>query len=68
MRRPTLVSGLAEEFGIGVRGSGSAYLRSALEGPPYDEAEKEPHARSTVWTAAGIGREALGANLAYSGR
>jgi hypothetical protein len=52
MRRPTLVSGLAEEFGIGLRGSGSAYLRSALEGPPYDEAEKEPHARSTVWTAA----------------
>ncbi|MGY1690616.1 hypothetical protein [Geodermatophilus sp. SYSU D01105] len=52
MRRPTLVSGLAEEFGIGLRGSGSAYLRSALEGPPYDEADKEPHARSTVWTAA----------------
>jgi hypothetical protein len=52
MRRPTLVSGLAEEFGIGLRGSGSAYLRSALEGPPYDQADKEPHARSTVWTAA----------------
>jgi hypothetical protein len=52
MRRPTLVSGLAEEFGIGLRGSGTAYLRSALEGPPYEEAEKEPHARSTVWTAA----------------
>ncbi|MBB3084082.1 hypothetical protein [Geodermatophilus sabuli] len=52
MRRPTLISGLAEEFGIGLRGSGSAYLRSALEGPPYDQADKEPHARSTVWTAA----------------
>ncbi|MGY1640606.1 hypothetical protein ACI782_05660 [Geodermatophilus sp. SYSU D00703] len=52
MRRPTLVSGLAEEFGIGLRGSGSAFLRSALEGPPYDQADKEPHARSTVWTAA----------------
>jgi Thermolysin metallopeptidase, catalytic domain len=52
MRRPTLVSGLAEEFGIGLRGSGTAYLRSALDGPPYDQADKEPHARSTVWTAA----------------
>jgi hypothetical protein len=52
MRRPNLLSGLAEEFGIGLRGSGSAYLRSALDGPSYDEAEKEPHARSTVWTAA----------------
>ena len=52
MRRPTLVSGLAEEFGIGLRGSGVAYLRSALEGPPYPEAEKEAHARSTAWTAA----------------
>jgi hypothetical protein len=52
MRRPTLLSGLAEEFGIGLRGSGSAFLRSALDGPSYDEAEKEPHARSTVWTAA----------------
>ena len=52
MRRPNLLSGLAEEFGIGLRGSGSAFLRSALDGPLYDEAEKEPHARSTVWTAA----------------
>ncbi|TFV77528.1 hypothetical protein E4P39_06015 [Blastococcus sp. CT_GayMR19] len=52
MRRPTLVSGLAEEFGIGLRGSGTAYLRSALEGPSYEDAAKEPHARSTVWTAA----------------
>lgn len=52
MRRPTLVSGLAEEFGIGLRGSGVAYLRSALEGPTYPDAEKEPHARSTAWTAA----------------
>jgi hypothetical protein len=52
MRRPTLISGLAEEFGIGLKGSGTPYLRSALEGPPYDEAPKEPHARSTVWTAA----------------
>lgn len=52
MRRPTLVSGLAEEFGIGVSGSGTAYLRSALDGPPYADADKEPHARSTVWMAA----------------
>jgi hypothetical protein len=52
MRHPTLISGLAEEFGVGLKGSGTPYLRSALEGPPYDEAPKEPHARSTVWTAA----------------
>jgi hypothetical protein len=52
MRRPTLISELAEEFGIGLQGSGTPYLRSALEGPPYDEAPNEPHARSTVWTAA----------------
>ena len=52
MRRPTLVSGLAEEFGIGVHGSGTAYLRSALDGPSYADADKEPHARSTAWTAA----------------
>jgi hypothetical protein len=52
MRRPTLVSGLAEEFGIGLQGSGTAYLRSALEGLPYPEADKQAHARSTTWTAA----------------
>ncbi len=52
MRRPSIISGLAEEFGIGLRGSGTAYLRSALEGGSYEDADKEAHARSTVWTAA----------------
>jgi hypothetical protein len=52
MRRPSIISGLAEEFGIGLQGSGTAYLRSALEGPNYEDAPKEAHARSTVWTAA----------------
>jgi len=52
MRRPSIISSLAEEFGIGLRGSGAAYLRSALDGPAYQDADKEAHARSTVWTAA----------------
>jgi hypothetical protein len=53
MRHPTLISGLAEEFGIGMKGSGTPYLRSGLEGPHYDPCEpKEEHARSKIWTAA----------------
>jgi len=52
MRRPSIISSLAEEFGIGLRGSGTAYLRSALEGGSYEDAPKEAHARSAVWTAA----------------
>src|SRR3954470_10313619 len=52
MRRPSIISSLAEQFGIGLRGSGAAYLRSALEGGSYEDAPKEAHARSTVWTAA----------------
>jgi hypothetical protein len=52
MRDPSLISRLAEEFGLGVYGAGTSYLRSALEGANYPDAPKEPHARSTVWTAA----------------
>ena len=52
MRDPSLISDVAEEFGIGLQGTGSAYLRSALQGIRYDRAPLEPHARSTVWTAA----------------
>jgi hypothetical protein len=52
MRHPSLVSRLAEEFGIGLNGVGIPYLRSALEGATYLNAPKESHARSTVWTAA----------------
>lgn len=52
MRHPSLITRLAEEFGLGVFGGGSPYLRSALEGTTYSNAPKEPHARSTVWTAA----------------
>ena len=52
MRDPSLISRLAEEFGLGIFGAGVSYLRSALEGPTYFSAPKEPHARSAVWTAA----------------
>lgn len=52
MRDPSLVTRLAEEFGQGLFGAGIPYLRSALEGPPYSQAPKGAHARSTVWTAA----------------
>jgi hypothetical protein len=52
MRDPSLISRLAEEFGLGIFGAGVSYLRSALEGPNYSSAPKEAHARSTVWTAA----------------
>lgn len=52
MQHPSLLSRLAEEFGQGIAGAGTPYLRSALEGPSYEDAPKEAHARSTVWTAA----------------
>ncbi len=52
MRHPSLITRLAEEFGTGIFGAGVPYLRSALEGANYNSAPKEPHARSTVWTAA----------------
>lgn len=52
MFSPNLISGLAEEFGIGLQGVGFPYLRSALEGKHYDEAPWGPHDRSTTWTAA----------------
>jgi hypothetical protein len=52
MRHPSIVTRLAEEFGVAIFGAGEPYLRSALEGPPYENAPKEVHARSTVWTAA----------------
>ncbi|MDJ0733689.1 MAG: hypothetical protein QNJ47_06305 [Nostocaceae cyanobacterium] len=52
MRHPSLISRLAEEFGVGIFGAGVPYLRSALEGASYRDAPKQAHARSTVWTAA----------------
>lgn len=52
MMNPNLASGLAEEFGIGLWGVSFPFLRSALEGKPYDEAPWEIHDRSTTWTAA----------------
>ncbi|BAZ40671.1 hypothetical protein NIES4101_66320 [Calothrix sp. NIES-4101] len=53
MRHPSLLSNLAEEFGVGIFGASIPYLRSALEGEKYSPASpKEPHVRSTVWTAA----------------
>lgn len=52
MMNPSLASGLAEEFGIGLWGVSFPFLRSALNGPNYDVAPWEIHDRSTVWTAA----------------
>ncbi|MBF2065219.1 MAG: hypothetical protein IGS39_12465 [Calothrix sp. C42_A2020_038] len=53
MRHPSLITRLAEEFGVGIFGAGIPYLRSALEGAKYSPNEpKQPHARSTIWTAA----------------
>jgi hypothetical protein len=53
MRHPSLITRLAEEFGVGVFGAGVPYLRSALEGAKYAADEpKQPHVRSTIWTAA----------------
>jgi hypothetical protein len=53
MRHASLLSQLAEDFGIGLWGTGAPYLRSALSGPLYDpNVPKEAHARSTIWTAA----------------
>jgi hypothetical protein len=52
MRDPSLITRLAEEFGVGIFGAGVPYLRSALEGAKYSPDEpKEPHVRSTIWTA-----------------
>lgn len=53
MFSPNLISGLAEQFGVGVFGTGVPYLRSALLGPNYNPSgPSEPHERSTIWTAA----------------
>jgi hypothetical protein len=52
MRHPSLLTRMAEEFGKGIAGASIPYLRSALEGATYNNASKEPHARSTTWTAA----------------
>ncbi len=52
MMNPSLASGLAEEFGIGLWGVSFPFLRSALNGVNYDVAPGEIHDRSTVWTAA----------------
>lgn len=52
MRHPSLLTRMAEEFGKGIAGASIPYLRSALEGVTYNNADKEPHARSTTWTAA----------------
>ncbi|MCU0566902.1 MAG: hypothetical protein MUF49_09925 [Oculatellaceae cyanobacterium Prado106] len=52
MRDASLITRLGEEFGQGIFGAGVPFLRSALEGPVYSKAPKQPHSRSTVWTAA----------------
>jgi hypothetical protein len=71
MSRPTFASRLAEEFGTGVYGAGTPYLRSALEGPPYDPFfPKEEHDRSTIWTAAiyDILRQVVATRVPYETR
>lgn len=53
MFSPNLVANMGEEFGVGVFGTGTPFLRSALSGPDYNpNTPSEPHERSTIWTAA----------------
>jgi hypothetical protein len=52
MRDSSLITRLAEEFGQGLFGFGTPYLRSALETVKYNAANSAPHARSVVWTGA----------------
>jgi hypothetical protein len=53
MRHPSLITRLAEEFGQGLFGVGTPYLRSALETVTYyNGSYSSPHARSVVWTGA----------------
>jgi hypothetical protein len=53
LRRPSVLTRLAEEFGIGLKGGGFAFLRSSLQVLRYSEqAPVEPHARSVIWTGA----------------
>jgi hypothetical protein len=53
MRRPSVITRLAEEFGIGIHGGGLAFLRSSLDQLVYDDdAPLEPHSRSVIWTGA----------------
>ncbi len=50
--QPTILTSMAEEFGLGMHGINFPFLRSALLGYSYDEAPEEVHDRSTVWTSA----------------
>jgi hypothetical protein len=53
LRRPSVITRLAEEFGIGLKGGGFAFLPSSLDVLPYsDRAPADPHARSLIWTGA----------------
>jgi hypothetical protein len=53
LRRPSIITRLAEEFGIGLLGGGFAFLRSSLDLLRYtDDAPLEPHERSLIWTGA----------------
>lgn len=52
MNNPSLITGLAEEFGIGLQGVNFPFLRSALNGQGYNSAPEGVHERSTLWTAA----------------
>lgn len=53
LRRLSVITRMAEEFGYGLEGGGAAFLRSSLSDLRYDDdAPEEPHARSVIWTAA----------------
>lgn len=53
MSKPSVITSLAEEFGIGLKGFGLAFLRSSKQFVRYDDdAPESPHARSVIWTGA----------------
>ncbi|MHA6781446.1 hypothetical protein ACVGOW_10685 [Pseudonocardia saturnea] len=52
MSRPSVITSLAEEFGVGLNGFGLAFLRSSLDVVGYADAPEDPHSRSVIWTGA----------------
>ncbi|SEO84045.1 hypothetical protein [Trujillonella endophytica] len=52
LRRPSVITRGAEEWGVAKKGAGFPYSRSTLEVLPYRDAPPDAHTRSLVWTGA----------------